>query len=190
MVLWPYNQNPWSYRPKKNLHKQLDSGGNIAWVPPGHTSSFWCTRQNGTLEKHRPKITYIHSPTLEVTLSGLYLVTPLRFLSDKSEKKYFYFIFMQVCVILFTCMLACQSVSLSSCISVCACMHVWHAWSYNIKLHTFMLYIAIYIYYVQGYFQSLQHHCSIIILASLLARHFMSSAPSCCLVSSHSAVSP
>ena len=29
---------------KLGVHTQLDSGSNMGWVPPGHTSSFWFVR--------------------------------------------------------------------------------------------------------------------------------------------------
>ena len=30
--------------PKLGIHTQLDSGSDMDWVPPGHTSSYWCVR--------------------------------------------------------------------------------------------------------------------------------------------------
>ena len=37
---------------KLGMHTQLQSGSNIVWVPPGHTSSFPCVRLN------MPKMVY------------------------------------------------------------------------------------------------------------------------------------
>ena len=56
MSLWPHpflylkkeatngtfaREKKWNYRPK-NWHTHKLTGGNIGWVPPGHTSSFVC----------------------------------------------------------------------------------------------------------------------------------------------------